>query len=331
MSGSTIPYQLRPNKAVDRYIFIDLLIKLNRLIEIEKSHYVGFGSFALEDFKYLHTHLGIQEMTSLEIDRETFKRQKFNMPLTCINAQNISSTEYINDYVRQSNYSMIIWLDYTMPKAIRFQIEEFQSLLLKSNINDVIKLTLNANATSYYEKQSNEETKKQIEKNRQKKLQNKLGELYPSASIQVDMMSKEKFPEAMSKIVEYAAALILQGNQEKYFQPLTIFSYADGQTMLTVTGILLNKEDKEDFLQTTQIHQWEIANTQWSKPRSINLPNFTLQEKIFVDSMLPNSDALHIQEALGFQFTKNTIDSQKMIQNYIDFYRYQPFFSRIIF
>ena len=134
MSGSTIPYQLRPNKAVDRQIFIDLLTKLNKWIDISNSQYIGFGSFVLEDFKNFHFQLGIYKMTSIEIDVETFKRQKFNQPLTCIDLQMMSSGDFISGYQQNNDDTAIFWLDYTNPSDLRNQIEEFQNLQTSTNV-----------------------------------------------------------------------------------------------------------------------------------------------------------------------------------------------------
>lgn len=57
MSGASIPYHLRPNKAIDRYAFLELLSKVDRYIDCDISQYkyVGFGGHSLEDFKYIHS------------------------------------------------------------------------------------------------------------------------------------------------------------------------------------------------------------------------------------------------------------------------------------
>ena len=70
-TATSIPYQLRQNKVVDRYAFVELLELINRFNNISTYKYVGFGSHSLEDFKYLHYKFGITKMVSLEQDKET--------------------------------------------------------------------------------------------------------------------------------------------------------------------------------------------------------------------------------------------------------------------
>jgi len=68
-SGSTIPYHLRQNKAVERVLFEEQLKLVSTWLEsleatpIEKYRYIGFGGPFLEDFKSIHRNLKIEDMT----------------------------------------------------------------------------------------------------------------------------------------------------------------------------------------------------------------------------------------------------------------------------
>ena len=46
-AGSSLPYRLRPNKAVDRELFLSLLTRLAPKLSLEKYHYVGLGGPSL--------------------------------------------------------------------------------------------------------------------------------------------------------------------------------------------------------------------------------------------------------------------------------------------
>jgi len=65
MSGTSIPYHLRQNKAIDRYAFLELLSRIDRFCNITEYSYIGFGGHSLEDFKYVHSRFGINNMTSI--------------------------------------------------------------------------------------------------------------------------------------------------------------------------------------------------------------------------------------------------------------------------
>ena len=74
-AGSSLPYRLRPNKAVDRELFLSLLMRLAPKFALEKYHYVGLGGPFLEDFRMIHGRLGIAKMTCIETEEEVHKRQ----------------------------------------------------------------------------------------------------------------------------------------------------------------------------------------------------------------------------------------------------------------
>jgi hypothetical protein len=149
MSGTSIPYHLRSNKAIDRYAFIELLSRIHRFSPMDQYQYIGFGGHSLEDFKYLHSQFGIDSMISLEQDNETFKRQNFNLPYNCIKCQQTTSSDFISRFSREK--PTIIWLDYVKPNELRSQIEEFQSIISKLEALDILKITLNANPSAYLE------------------------------------------------------------------------------------------------------------------------------------------------------------------------------------
>lgn len=328
-TATSIPYQLRQNKIVDRYAFIELLELINRFNSISDYTYIGFGSHSLEDFKYLHHKFGLTKMISLEQDRETWKRQKFNKPVSCIECLNKSSGEFIENFERVND--TIVWLDYTSPKYLRNQLQEFQSLLTTLFPNDIVKITLNANPSSLFNgtSKSNEE----IKQYRFEKLKNDIGDLI-SAKVISDLMIHKEYPQALFFILERASKLALS-SLSTYFHPLTCFSYTDGQQMFSITGILLEKDKESEntnMLFRTGILDWKLSKTTWEEsPTVINVPDLTIRERLLVDSLLPDYPVEKIQEELGFLFSSKPKESLKMLETYALFYRHAPHFSRIIF
>ncbi|NEQ66392.1 MAG: hypothetical protein F6K21_12985 [Symploca sp. SIO2D2] len=329
MSGASIPYQLRPNKAIDRYALLELLSKIDRYksCDIFQYQYVGFGGHSLEDFKYIHSRFGICKMISIEEDAEVYKRQQFNQPHNCIDCLHISSEDFINEFQRTD--PTIIWLDYTKPSELRKQIEELQATISRLDPLDIVKITVNSNPASYVPSNTRM-TSFELKNARIEKLRTMLGELFPAAEVTEEMMTKKKFPQALCLIVKYAANLAMLGQSDIYFQPLTAFSYADVQQMLTVTGILLEHNQTQQFFNESNIDKWEISNIDWQEPRRINIPDLTIKERLYIDSLLPNSQAKAIQDKLDFLFDSKESVSLEMLENYILFYRQSPYFSRIL-
>jgi len=330
MSGETIPYQLRQNKAIDRYAFIELLSKIDKYQDVSQYKYIGFGGHSLEDFKSIHTRFNIQNMTSIELDEEVYKRQKFNQPHNCIDCVLISSGEFIETFDFNGEKQIIIWLDYTKPSQLRNQIEELQATLDRLRPFDIVKITLNANAASYVPRKEGENPE-EIQKKRFEDLRDKLGDLFPLGNVNSTMMTAKMFPTVLNLIIEYSANLAMRGQNGVCFQPLTSFSYSDGQTMLTVTGIVLDESLIDEFFIKTNIKEWSLSNTDWKEPRRIDIPNLTLKERLHIDALLPNSDVKFIQDNLGFMFDKKEKISLEMIETYMTFYRQSPYFSKIAF
>ena len=309
MSGAWVPYHLRQNKAVDRMLFIDLLSKLNRYIAIPSYEYIGFGGAFLEDHKLIHSHFGNMNLTSIEIDDHVWERQKFNLPLNCIKRAKTRSTDFIDSF-NPSNPS-IIWLDYANSNERREQLMELQRLLPKLDNNDVVKITLNANPQTllngkainsvtgtYYNEDERLEKRYSI-------LNTQLGDYLPQ-DVTANKMTKKDFPSVLCRAIEYAANKGMESRRSKsIFQPLTAFSYADSEhQMLTVTGIILERNKIKEFFKSTNVKRWSLATSKWGEFQEIKVPSLTVREKMFLDQMLPNSSASAIHKKLKFQFDK---------------------------
>ena len=65
-------YHLRPNKAVDRLVFLEILRVLELLVSsLDEYTYIGFGGPYLEDFRLIAQMFPTLEMISIEEDEET--------------------------------------------------------------------------------------------------------------------------------------------------------------------------------------------------------------------------------------------------------------------
>lgn len=139
-------YHVRPNKFIDRHLFVQTLSCLRKVYPISEYQYVGFGSFLFDDFKILHDQLGISDMISLESDATIKKRAEFNKPYKCISILHRTSTDYISNTLLEK--PIIFWLDYTDPSQIGSQFADFCTLVGKMKAGDVVRVTLNANPSS---------------------------------------------------------------------------------------------------------------------------------------------------------------------------------------
>lgn len=334
MSGAWVPYHLRWNKSIDRSIFIEFLTKLNAFQPVHNYSYIGFGAIHMEDFKIIHSQLGINSLICIEQDVFVHNRQSFNKPLSCINLCNNTSGQFISSYFPDGN--SIVWLDYADPRQIGVQIREFQALLPKLGNYDVVKITLNANPNTLVNQTENiprttVEKEKMLE-DRFNKLKSRLSGIFPR-TIQAEMMTNIGLPIALNQVIDYSAKQVFNGKSKKRFFPVNSFVYSDSNhQMLTFTGTIIEKGEEESFIEKTGLNQWEFFLKNINEPHRIDIPDLTLRERLEIDSLLPNNDVEVISKRLlelKVQFDESQEKSKSKLESYIKYYRHSPFFSKV--
>lgn len=321
MSSSALPYNLRTNKAVDRSIFLELLMKMNAYKPIDQYTYIGFGAAHMEDFKQVHSFLGLSKLISIEQDSSIYKRQLLSKPLSCIELRNCTSGNFIQEYDFDEN--CIIWLDYVSPKQINEQIREFQSVLEKCGKFDIVKISINANPEALGN-QNHQETREETFQKRLTKLKARINNFISEEATPEDMTLKG-LPKVLLEALLNAASEITRGTGNNFF-PLTSFVYTDvNHQMLTLTGILLG--DSSSFLDSLQLDNWNYSYSKDKQILRINIPDLTLKERIIIDSNLPCTDYTKIVNELDYGDISSFTNE---IENYIKFYRHFPSFSKVL-
>src|SRR5689334_7328642 len=118
MNGADVPYQLRPNKFIDRQMFVEMLTRLVVPRGPEKYVYISMGGRYLVDHYAVYDRLGIRARLSFDSDAEEVARQKFNRPTgaTICKEMGTAALPTEIDTILQafpSKRNLIIWLDYT--------------------------------------------------------------------------------------------------------------------------------------------------------------------------------------------------------------------------
>ncbi|MGL6376368.1 O-methyltransferase [Aeromonas hydrophila] len=325
-SGTSIPYHLRPNKAVERGLFIHSLRKLNNFFNISDYCYIGFGGPFLEDFKVLHHELKIKDMICIEIDDNVRLRQQFNKPLSCINFGDnaCSSTKFINDHTFDKQ--TIVWLDYVSFNDLYQQLSDVNRLLNNLSHGDIFKITLNANSanlgsindTSILMEYRLEQFKKLITSD------------YEPHDITEESMHSREFPNALLKALRRAIAKGMTSSTQLEVIPISAFVYEDGQKMLTVMGVVINKNTKSDFIKKTRIESWPYYSKDWQEPINITLPALSARERLLVEQMLPDSNYDDIRRALGFYIGSAERPAKEQMESFISYYRSFPWFGKVV-
>ena len=331
MSGATVPYHLRQNKAIERNLFIELLAKVGRVRNISEYEYIGFGGPFMEDHKALHASLRMCKMHSIERDANTYARQQFNYAAKFITSHHKESGEFFREH-NFGEKGTVVWLDYTSAETLNEQLNEFHAVVAQLGTYDVAKITLNASVLGLGLFPELGETKKAAE--RLKVLQERIPNYVPIDLTDKDLFSKN-YPKTLQRCVKNSLSALSVRHSGLYFHPLSSFWYADGQTMLTITGMVFKAADDSsvaDFVKRSRLEDWPFANLKWETPTPISVPALSAKERMKLDECLPidpsavADPAAHLKAHLGF----SPCDNQAELANYARYYRAYPHFSRVI-
>ncbi len=326
-NGSSLPYKLRPNKAVDRELFLSLLLRLAATLNIENYRYVGLGGPFLEDFRLIHARLAIGDLVSIECEKNVYHRQKFNRPVDCITCINSTLEEYIDS--TDFEKPVIIWFDYTDPGAITDQIERFSRTISEVQVNSVLRVTLNANPTSLGKPDPNEVAvevgsmanhstqKKTVQEWRLDRFRERLGTLFPSG-LKSDGMTFKNFGRSVLSALYLAVEKEALSLADRKIIWSLATHYADGQPMVTATLIVCGPDD--DSLKSI-VKGWEYYSTPDS-PLLLDMPALSTLERLTMES---SEDA---RNRLGFDLPRSDMDQDPFV-SFKKFYRVFPHFSRV--
>jgi hypothetical protein len=313
-AGSSLPYRLRPNKAVDRELFLSLLMRLAPKLALEKYHYVGLGGPFLEDFRLIHGRVGIAKMTCIETEEQVHKRQLFNRPIASIECVHKSLEDYLDETDLDS--PAIIWFDYTEPKGITSQIERFARTIGTVPIGSVLRITLNANPSSLGRPDGNLSEAELMEW-RLQAFQRRLGALFPNGLI-ADGMKQENFGRSLLHALKLAVEKDVLSFRDRRIVWALATHYADGQAMVTAALVVCQNDDKtiEEVVQAWEFHATTDA------PHRVDLPALSTLERLTMES---NDDA---QAKMGFELPTSNM-GENPFDVFRKFYRIYPHFSRV--
>lgn len=287
MSGKNLPYHLRVKKDIERRLFIEQLRLISKVYDLEEYAYVSMAGPFSEDFKLMSDRFNFKHFFSYEMDEEVYKRQRFNTPFNPIHYLHKNISDFSDNYPKIEKNDLnnvVIWLDYTDFKFEFF--ENFGQLISNLSKGSVIKITLLTHISQIY---SSDEIMETVREKRVKKLKKILGDNYFYSDIfTTENMTEKRFPKIISEVLNRIAFTILEGGNTKLL-PTASYIYKDGMTMLTFTGVLIDKGDEKNFLEKTGLINWAYGLYTSSDPLLIDVPFLSLKEKYSLDASLPSS------------------------------------------
>lgn len=314
-------YHLRPNKYVDRCLFVNALERLNSQIKLQKHRYIGFGSYLFDDFKLLHDRLNIETMISLEADATIYSRAQYNVPYKCIDVINQTSTDFVSGE-NWGEQNSIIWFDYVSPKALGQQFNDIATMSNTILPQDILKVTLNANAETLGKAEDGLEA-------RFEKLKSRIGEYIPSDAT-FEECAKEKYPLLLLKSLRVMLSKNFTETKydKRFVLPLFSTIYQDSNhLMLTFTFVIMDNHETAEKIKAC-FDDIPYVNFAWDKPSLIKIPELTIKEMMAINKLLPDKD---VEEQLLKDFSFVFENKPEEVASYISFYKYYPSFHSVNF
>jgi hypothetical protein len=273
----------------------------------------------------MHAEFGITHMDSIEKDSKAYSRQLFNNPYSFIKLNPVDSTEYINGHGLKFDRSQIIWLDFATTE-LAAQLKDVEQLAWHLEEFDILKLTFNAhdqfiNHTKKFKELTTDETLK----------------FYAPPNLKVSDLTTDYSGVIRKMAFKAIKRGLAASGKGLLFTNLTSFTYSDGQRMTTMTGIISLPESVDKVLKESGLKRWNFSNfgdqnTLQINTQEIQVPVMTIAERIAIDRKLKKFGAKRLAESLKFSYgdDDDSDDYHEMLINgYIKFYSFLPFYSRV--
>lgn len=325
-------YQLRTNKSVDRLLFADILRKLD--LNCRDYTYYSLGGPFLEDLRVMDHFFPEMRLVSLESNKQTYKRQVFNKFSSRLELLNTTLADFLLHEYSPATKD-IFWLDYTDLTYRR--LEEFQTVLTKVLPDSVVRITLRAEPeitlTSIQDSISAEELERL--KTLLTKDFNERFDKFLSRPVDGDTFTKlSLFPQLIQGIIKIAASQALDKiGSAVDFIPVQTTCYDDGTQMISVTGVICNRNDIEAT--RDKFSSILFPNLDWHNPDRIDIPALSLKERLCLEPYIPvtpDQDAgEELYKILDYMIDNTTMKSKQQLSHYAACHRNYPNYLRVSF
>ena len=317
MAGDSLAYPLRVGTSIDRALFIDLLLRLERILPVSGYTYIGLAGPFLTDFHALVRTVGFERLISLEADESVLARQRRHCGFDAgtIQLSNADSSQFIDAFDRTSfECGVCCWLDYSRAREVAAQIAEAATLARLLEPGDILRVTLNAHlpALGHPERGEGAPT---VAAHRRAVLaryfdQEGLQDLVTALEWDDSAFETRKFTGTVRAALKHHISHSLADTTLAARGVLDV-EYADGHSMITTTFVIADDEleRKLDELLANRAHL--------AAPMDLNLPYLSQSE----------AAALGRGDELGYSV--NGISPSELSRRYAVLRRFYPHFARL--
>jgi len=294
------------------------LKKLSHFESLSNYQYIGFGATTFHDFILFHKDLGINKMISIEVSGNK-QRFNFNKPFHCIEMKYGDSQAILPglDWSQKA----ILWLDYD--KLINASyLDDITTFFSSASSGSIFLMTINCDSELYGE--TNED--------RREKIIEEIGEGNLHFGNKLIDFSSNNLSKSLHQIIDNRIKSTLISRNASLsdvnhfsYEQLFHFHYADGVKMLTIGGMLVNKEDKEIF-NSVNFDEYSFIK-KGEEAFNIDIPILTMKEIRFLNSQLPYGIDDDGNFLVAVPNASNPNLAQTDIQKYAKIYSFFPLYA----
>jgi len=311
-SYSRVNYLLRPTKQVERKMIIEALQKLLPLgYDIPGYRYVGMGSIYYVDFVLFHKYLHITDMLCVEV-RPIERRMSFNRPYEFVNLHMGKMAEVLPQLDRARSHLM--WLDYDTPPNEQI-LSDLATAVKVTAPGSVVIITVTAQLSEVERAANIEEMKERNQK--WAAIYSEWFRVYVD-EVTPAMLTRKNIALLFANVLRNLCIENVRGRRDVDvdFLPLFNYRYADGQSMLTVGGLIDTTERINQLRESRFLEEPVIVTGE--EPVGITVPQLTVREKLWLDQNLRAVG--EGADELAFELEPAEVES------YIQYAKYYPIY-----
>jgi hypothetical protein len=322
--GADIPYQLRPNKFIDRQLFLDLLSRVVSSYAEGNYAYISMGGKHLVDQESIYRRVGIKNLYAFDGSPEVVARMACNRPLpetVCTEMYSGELPGKIDTILEHfpGAQNLIVWLDFTEADERLSQLQEFAATLKKARAGDVFRITMNSDDSTLNGDWQGAKAAGPGA-HRAAQLRNQIGDYFPA---RLRTISEDRLPWSLAEAVSLSASEA-EGETDLVFRPVLLTTYADRQRMFTAT--VLAQANGE--MAPQGLSGWEFLPDGWAHIVQIIAPDLSIREKLAIDGLLAHEPAEIIRQ-IGFRPATDAAYALASLASYKQLHRFYPTFYAI--
>lgn len=240
-SFERVHYLLRPAKNIQRKMLSEVFQRLEQIRSLKDYEYVGLGSIYFGDFILFHRALGLNRMTSIELEAN-WDRADFNKPYRCVTVLSGRASERLPE-INWKERPAIVWLDYDCELS-REILSDIRQVASSVQPGSVLIVTLDATDKALKDLPEEPTDTFDVEQFADasliKKLNLKCGvELSADTDLTGDGLSETYRQLLTQAILESVNAFVdpRSGAPTVAYSQVVNFRYSDGREMMTVGGV----------------------------------------------------------------------------------------------